>query len=151
MSRIRGIGMMLVPAHAVIGEGRDDAAVPNSMALLMIEHPREFAAKTVEHRNAAIDLFKLLSSDPVGPGTVRVLLVGERQKFADCRQREAQFACVPHEAQSLTMHFCVPTLCTWCAKRCRKNADLLVIADRLHLAAHLPSQFTDRDQGSVHA
>src|SRR6185437_10818681 len=101
-------------------------------------------------RNAAVYGLELPSGDPIGPRTVGLPLIRQGQQFPDRRQGEPQLARMADEAQLLPVRLSVAALIARGTRRRREQSDLLVVADRLDLAADAAGQPADWDRDIEH-
>jgi hypothetical protein len=136
----------MVPGEAVrmIRKHLDHSAVGDFSALALNNHAFEFGFERAQSGNAAFDLSQLSAGDPVGGVTGLPGIIGEAQEFADRVERETEFPAVADEGETLQVLRPVAPLVASGAQRLWHQANLLVIADGLHLTACAPGKQSDR-------
>ena len=128
--------------------GRQDFRAPGNRPrshFTIVEHARKFGAKCLELRDALIDGSQMARRDFVGIFARLFWLCRQSQEFANIADVETQIAAMLDKIQSRDVGRAVSPLPALGAKRCSQQADLLVVADRRHLHAALPRQFSDRN------
>lgn len=136
-------------AMVVVRERREDAAVRRCAAAPGLDHVRQLGTQNVQTLQLALYVCQLRTGD-----FVRCLagwLIGPRCKIeqrADGVEWKAEFARVPNEVEAFQVASPIRAVPSRRAGWDGKDSNLLVPADRLHLAAGMPGEFADR-QGCV--
>jgi hypothetical protein len=129
----------------VVRERLDNAAVAHAASSTLLDHPLELG---LEYREAGEPLFDLRELAPreLIDGIARLLrTIRQAEQLADRLEREAELAAVPDEGQAVGVPLVVTALVASRARRLRHEPDLLVVADRLHLAASCPRKVANPD------
>ena len=138
------------PAQLVIGEHLDHPAFGDAAAAAFGDHALELGPQRLEPPQPALDLGELFARDGIRFGTGTLGLVDEGEEGADAVEAEPQLARVPYEAEALEVPLAVPPLPPRGPRSRRKQADALVVADRLRPGARGPGQIADAVAGAFH-
>lgn len=135
--------------HAVrmraVGQHFDDTALANLAAAALRYHPLELALERRELPDATLDGFELALGDGIDGGTGPIGNIGKIEQFADCVEREAEFPAVTDKGEPCHVLLAIAPLIAFRAHWLRHQANLLVIADGLDLAAGLRGELTNRE------
>lgn len=127
--------MLVSLAERVIAEDGDDAAVGDPAAAALVQHSGQLQPQCLQAGDPALDLVKLTLSNGVDGLTWFIGIVHQAQQIADRLQRKAQLTRMTDERQPVDIRLAIEALVTLRTDGLRQQADLLVIADGLDLAA----------------
>ena len=134
---------MVVGAKRVIAQHFDDPTVGNLPARALQNHAFKLRLQRGQAREAAFDLSQLRLCDGIGCRARLIGSVRQTEEIADRFQREAQIARMPDEGEPFHRLAAIEPLIACAAFGFRKEADLLVVADRRHLHPGGLAQFSD--------
>lgn len=121
------------------------AALVNSRVPALAQEPLERVLERPEVRNLRLHFGESRSCDSIDFRAGRIVgPLGKREKTAHRFQREAEFASLADEGQTLKMNDVVDAVSPRATSRLRQYPDLLVIADGHNLAAGQLGQIPDR-------
>jgi hypothetical protein len=129
----------------VIAESLDDAAIGNPAARALIDHSVEFQLEGLQPLDPLFDLGQLCPCDGVGSLAGLIGMVHETQEVTDRSQRKPESPCVSDKCQAIDDGLIVEPLVPFRPRGARQQADLLIVADRLHLAAGGLGDAADRE------
>ena len=131
-------------AEVVVAQHLDDAAVGDLAAPAVRQHALQLRLQGLQPRNAVLDRLELGLGNRVDRLAGPFRLVGKAEELADRVERKAQLARVADESHALHMRILVEPLVPLRTHRRGQDADLLVVPDRLDLAARLTGDMADR-------
>ena len=137
-------------AEGVVAQDLDDPAVANAPAPALLGHPFELAAQRLKALDPPFDIAELRFRYGVRGLAGLFGLVAEAQQVAYGLQGEPQCPGVPDECKPAYVFVPKEPLVAFRTRRARQEADLLIVADRLYLAAGRLRHATDR-QSRRHA
>lgn len=132
-------------ALSVISENFDHTAVGDAAVGALFDHALEFEPQRPKMFDTSIDFRELFARDRVGGFTGLIGSIGEAEEVADRFEREAELARVADERQSADVRSAVKPLVPAGTLGSSEQPDLLVVADRLHLAAGGIGEASDRE------
>ena len=121
-------------AEGVIAQDLDDAAVGDAPTPALLDHSFELTSQRQKALDPSLDVAELGLGDGVRGLAGLFRLAAEAQQVANGLQWEPQLPGVPDEGKPAYVLGPVEPLVAFRARRARKEADLLVVSDRLHLA-----------------
>lgn len=128
----------------MIAQHLDHTAVGYRSALALREHALEFPLEGLQAGNAPPHGLQLRTGDGVCRIAGRIGVVGKAEQRADGVQRKAKLARVADELEPIDLTAVIQALIALRAPRRGQQADLLVVSDRLDLAAGGPRHLSDR-------
>lgn len=139
--------MVGVVADGMVAQRFDHPAIGDAPAPTLLDHPFELAAQFLKPFDPSFDPLELRLRDGVCGFAGLFGHVAETQQVADGREGESQGSSTPDEQKPADVFSLVEPLVAFRTGGSRQEADLLVLPDRLHLAAGRPGGPPDRQRG----
>jgi hypothetical protein len=143
--------MQVDSALGPVGKRFDDAAVADPAACALLEHAFELALEHCQPAQPLLDLLKLAPGKSIDSIAGLVRAIRQAEQLADRIERETEVTAMADESEAVDVLSPVATLVAGSACGLRHEPDLLVIADRLHLAAGCVREIANPDFLARHA
>ena len=130
-------------AVAVVGQGLQDAAVAGGAAAAGVRHAGQLSTQRLQPPQLALHRGELAARQGMDLLAGALRMVGQRQQRPHGFEGEAELPGVADEVQALQVRPAVGAVPAPGAGRRGQQTDLLVPADRLHLAARPPAHFAN--------
>jgi len=136
----------LVSNGALCGGSKclDDPAVGDGVSATGIYQCVEFTSERGEVCDFAPDRVAVLVGNDIDSDAGLIAPIGKPHQLAYLIDREAKIARTTNEGQAAQMRALIGPIVTRRSRRCRQQANLLIVADRLDLRAGRTGQFSDR-------
>ena len=138
-------------AVAVVGQGLQDAAVAGGAAAAGVRHADQFGPQRLQPPQLIFHCGKLAARQRMHLLAGALGMVGQRKQRPHRVEGEAELAGMADEVEALQVRAAVNPVPSLGAGRHRQQADLLVPADRLHLAPGAAAEFADAKGVRGHA
>ena len=125
------------------GNGLDDAAVSDPLAIAIPTHYRQFIAQGGELSQSFLDCGEVTRCDCHRFSAIAARLAGERNERTNLLDREAQPAAVANEVEPIDIAKRISAPIRLGPYRPIEQPDLLIEADRRHLGGGRAGQLSD--------
>lgn len=135
----------------MVGQRFDDAAVADLAAGALLKHALQLALEHDQPGEAPLDLLELPPRKLIDGIAWLVRAIREAEQLADGFERKSELAAVADESEPVDVPLIIAPLVASGPRRLGHEPDLLVVADRLHLAAGRARKIANADFPAGHA
>lgn len=124
-------------------KGFDDPTVGDGVPATGIYQRIEFTSQCGEIGNLTPDRVAVLIGNDINSDAGLISSIGKPHQLAYLVDREAKIAGTTNEGQAAQVRTLIGPIVPRRSRRCRQQANLLIVADRFDLRASRTSQFSD--------